>query len=185
MDSPAIITTLFYNGPQEEAEASYRPLLILNAVKKMTGIRPYSTMNSILNFAVEYGGRKCTKGASAITPLNPNFVQNLLLDIGLFHRSIPNVKRTMVNIEIFSPKKWCEVPRDATSYYNRGRYQNVVIGTYWEDAQYDTTCRLWARNIAQKFRIEIDWRRKMFGDANSMQEIGEYGNYDGMCSSTT
>lgn len=180
MDSPAIIATLFYNGPQEEAESLYKPLLILNAVKKMTGMRPYSTMNSILNFAVEYGGRKCTKGASAITPLNPNFVQNLLLDIALFHKSIPNVKKTMVNIEIFNPNKWCEVPRDATSFYNRGRYQNVVIAPYWEDPQHDTTCRLWARNVAKKFRIEIDWRSKMFGDATSTQEIGEYGNYDGL-----
>jgi len=178
-DSPAIITTLFYNGPQEAAEELYKPLLLLNSLKKQTGMRPYQTMNSILNFAVEYGGRKCTKGASAITPLNPNFVQNLLLDIALLQKRLPSAKRSMVNIEIFNPEAWCQVPRDAMSYYNRGRYQNVVIGPYWEEPQYDMTCRLWARSIAQKFRLEIDWRKKFFGDANSSQEILEYGNYDG------
>ena len=179
LQKPAIVTTLFYNGPQHKAEMLFAPLLKLNAIKKDYGMRPYQTMNSILNFAVEYGGRKCTKGASAITPLSYSFVQNLLLDIELFHKSLPNVKKTMINIEIFSPEKWCSVPRGATSYYNRGRYQNVVIGPYWEDPAYDTAGRTWARNIAKKFKLEIEWRRKMFGDPNSTQDIREYGNYDG------
>ncbi|KAL9128601.1 MAG: hypothetical protein Q9217_002766 [Psora testacea] len=179
LPGPGIVTTLFYNGPQSKAEELFKPLLDLPAIKKDYGMRPYATMNSILNFAVEYGGRKCTKGASAITPLSPLFIQNLLQDLSLFHRKVPNCRRSMINIEIFSPEKWCSVPRDATSFFNRGRYQNVVIGPYWEDPAYDGESREWARNIARKFRLEIDWRKEFFGDKMADQDIREYGNYDG------
>ena len=179
LSQPGIVATLFYNGLQSEAEAIFKPLLDLPCIKKSCGMRPYSTMNSIFNYAVEYGGRKCTKGASAILPLSPLFVQNLLLDLAQLHKKVPNCRKSMMNIDIYSSKKWCSVPRDATAFFNRGRYQNVVIGPNWEDPAYDGECREWARSIARKFRMEIDFRRDFLGDKTADQDIREYGNYDG------
>ena len=178
-EKPGIVTTLFFNGPQDKAEALFKPLLELPAIKKDYGLRPYSTMNSILNFAVGYGGRKCTKGGSAITPLNPGFVQNLLLDLELLYKTVPGSRRTMMNIEIFNPNKWSSVPRDATSFFNRGKFQNVVIGPCWEDAQYDDTMRAWGNKISRKFFTEINFRKTWLNEEVAKQDIREYGNYDG------
>ncbi|KAG8528455.1 uncharacterized protein KY384_007373 [Bacidia gigantensis] len=178
---PGIVCTCFYRGPQEKAEEVFGEFLVIPAIKKDLGMRPYCTMNSMLNNVADYGGRKCTKGASAIYPLSPIFVASILTELELFQKSLPNnqARRTMVNIDMYSTDKWCSVPRDAMSFYNRGDYQNVIIGPYWIDAEHDQTARAWGRHIHSRFRLEIDWRKQTFNDAAASQDIREYGNYDG------
>ena len=173
---PAVVSTVFYNGSKEEAEFRFKPLLDLKPLRNTTASRPYCEMNAIMNHAVGYGGRKLSKGASFLTPISPTFVRSTMEDLQLFHQRIPNTKKTILLFEFFHPDTWCKISSEATAFANRGRHQNVMIGPFWEDEEHDTDCRLWARQMAKKFRRELEREQTQRG---SHKQIGEYGNYDG------
>ena len=77
----AVVATVFHNGPQEAGEAIFKPLLKLGPIKNTVKVRPYSEMNTVMNHAVDYGGRKISKGACFITPIQPDFVRSLVADM--------------------------------------------------------------------------------------------------------
>lgn len=179
LKEPAIVTTVFHNGPEVEAKAIFKQLLDLKPIKDTTSMKPYCEMNGVMNHAVEYGGRKLSKGAAFITPVDPNFVRSLMVDLQRLHQNVPNTKKTIILLEFFSPDQWCKVAQDATAFANRGRHQNVMFGPFWEDEEHDTACRLWARQMAKRCRIELDRIQRQMENADEMDWIGEYGNYDG------
>lgn len=55
---PCIFSAVFYNGPKEEAEKFFEPLLSLNQLANMTSMVPYSTMNSLFNDRLQAGFRR-------------------------------------------------------------------------------------------------------------------------------
>ena len=178
LKGPAIITTVFYNGPTEEAEEFFAPLLRLGPIKNTVIERPYCTVNGMMNHAVAYGGRKLSKGACFVTPIRPDFVRSILEDLKLLHQEIPETKKTILLMEFFKSAKWCDVDKKSMAFANRGEHQNAMIGPFWEDLKNDTACRLWARQVAAKYVVELDRMKEQRGYPASMEEIGEYGNYD-------
>lgn len=179
VEGPALVVTVFYNGPEEEAMILYKPLLDSKPIKDTTSMKPYREMNGIMNHAVQYGGRKLSKGAAIVTPVDPNFVRSLVVDLQRLHQTVPNTRRSIILLEFLSPNQWCKVAQDATAFANRGRHQNVMFGPFWEDAKSDTACRLWARQMAKRCKVELERVKRGLGNPDSMDSIGEYGNYDG------
>ncbi|GME66069.1 hypothetical protein ABOM_003993 [Neofusicoccum parvum] len=169
--NPAVVSTVFHNGPQEAAEAVFGPLLavgpIINSVKQ----RPYREINGMMNHAVEYGGRKLSKGATFVTPLRPEFVRSLVPDLQSLHRTIPGSRKTIMLFEFFRPDAWLSVARDATAHGHRGAHQNLMIGPFWDNAADDAAAAAWSRGIAEKARAEFE---QQTGGA----PYTEYGNYD-------
>ena len=176
LKGPAAITTVFYNGAKEEAEKLFAPLIALNPIKNTTAEMPYCKMNGVMNHAVDYGGRKLSKGASFVTPLRPSFVRDLVDELRHFHHEVEGTRKTILLFEFFNTAQWCKIPKTAMSFANRGNHQNAMIGPFWSDEASDSACRRWARHMAQQFNTELELVRKERG----LEEIGEYGNYDGM-----
>ena len=179
MTEPAVVATVFYNGPQEAAVRVFQALIDLKPIKDTTKERAYREMNGMMNHAVEYGGRKVCKGASIVTPIQPEFIRRLIVDLRHLHQSVPGSKKSILLFEFFHPDVWCKIPQNGTAFANRGRHQNLMIGPFWRDAEDDQTCRLWARQIAKKAKMELERVKIEAGDAESIKSIGEYGNYDG------
>lgn len=175
----AVVATVFHNGPSEAAKPIFQALLDLQPVKDTTQERPYRELNGMMNHAVSYGGRKLSKGAAFVTPIQPDFIRRLMVDLQHLHRTVPGSKKSILLLEFFSPEALCKTAQDGTAFANRGRHQNVMIGPFWEDGTDDQTCRLWARQIAKKFKLELERVQSEGGKADSMKASGEYGNYDG------
>lgn len=174
MDEPAAITTIFHNGPETEALKVFKPLLDLEPRVNTVKERPYREMNSVMNHAVDYGGRKLSKGASYKTPLSAPFVRSLIEELKIFHTRIPGAKRSIMLFEFFDTAKLNSIPSDAMAFANRGTHQNLMLGPFWDNAEDDSTARAWARSIAKLARTELERVTKESGE-----QIGEYGNYDG------
>lgn len=74
---PAIVTVLFYNGPEEEARKFYGDLIDIGPMIEKTRMMPYEQVNAMINPLTDYGGRK-TMGSSAFThPLDVNLVKDV------------------------------------------------------------------------------------------------------------
>lgn len=180
---PTLVATVFYNGPKEDAEAFFAPLLALNPEHNTTSEMPYAKVNSLLNFTVPHGGRKLGKGAIFLTPLRPTFVRALSADLALLYRKIPTARKSILVFEFYNLSKVMEVPQTATAFANRGQHQNVLIVPSWsDDTTHDEDCRLWAIEIARKFAAEKARLMTDEGVTLKMEGVGRYGNYDGRLS---
>jgi FAD/FMN-containing dehydrogenase len=169
--NPAVVTTVFYNGPESDARVIFADLLALNPIINSVRQRPYSEVNGMMNHAVEYGGRKLSKGATFVTPLRAEWVRSIIPDLQTLHRTVPGSRRTIMLFEFFRPDVWLSVPKDATAHGHRGSHQNLMIGPFWDDAEDDVTTALWSRSIAKKARAEFE---QVAGGVS----YTEYGNYD-------
>ena len=179
MTEPAVVATVFHNGQKEEAVPIFQALLDMHPVKNTTKERPYSEVNSMMNHAVDYGGRKVSKGASFATPVQPEFIRGIISDLQHLHQTVPGSKKSILLFEFIHPDMWCKTSQDETAFANRGRHQNFLIGPFWKDAVDDQACRLWASQTAKKARQELERVKTEAGDTELLKSIGEYGNYDG------
>lgn len=177
MQELAVIATVFHNGPEVEALKVFKPLLDLaprvNTVKE----RPYREMNSVMNHAVDYGGRKLSKGACFKTPLRAPFVRSLMEELQRLHSQVPGSKKSIMLFEFFHTAKLNSVASDATAFANRGTHQNLMFGPFWDRAEDDVAVRVWARGVAKLAKTELE-----LAIQGTNEKIGEYGNYDGKIS---
>jgi hypothetical protein len=176
---PAAVVTAFYNGPQKEGEVIFEPLLRLSPIKNTCAERPYCTMNGIMNHAVEYGGRKHSKGASFVLPLRPGFVRELMEELVFLHEEIPATRRSILLFEFYQNAKIVKVPHSAMSFANRGWHQNALVGPFWDNEKDDEKCRRWLPHMSGLFKRELERQGIQNGNSAEIQAVGEYGNYDG------
>jgi len=179
MIEPAVVATVYHNGPKEAALQIFQALIDMQPLRNTTNERLYSEVNGMMNHAVDYGGRKVSKGASFATPIQADFIRRIITDLEHLHRTVPGSKRSILLFEFIHHEMWCKIPRDETAFANRGRHQNFLIGPFWNDAVDDQTCRLWASQTAKKARLELERVKTEAGDTDLLKSIGEYGNYDG------
>ena len=179
MTEPAVVATVFHNGPQRTAEHIFKTLLDLQPLKNTAKRRPYRDVNGMMNHAVSYGGRKISKGACFVPRLSADFVRSLLVDMQRLHQTVPGSRRSVLLFEFFYPEEWCKTPNDAMAFANRGPHQNLMIGPFWDNAEDDQKVRLWAKQIAKKAKMELERVKEEAGRPEWMERIGEYGNYDG------
>lgn len=175
---PVAVIFLYFNGPSTEAEEFYAPLIALKPVMNNCASMVYPKLNSMINFAVEHGSRRASKGATFAPPLRPAFFQSIFIDYAKFVKQNPDIFCTLL-FEYLPSEKICAVPNDATAFANRGEHQNVLISPKWKDPAQDEKCKAWATELADKFGAEME-RGKMEGDVRMEHEgSGQYGNYDG------
>lgn len=174
--TPGVVATVFHNGPETAARPIFQKLLALGPIVNTVKERPYEEVNGMMNHAVEYGGRKLSKGATFQTPLQAGFVRSLLPELEHLHRTASGSRKSILLFEFFKPDRWCAVPSDATAFAHRGRHQNLMIGPFWDSAEDDGWVRIWSRSIAKLARQELERQRRAPGQADEV--ITEYGNYD-------
>ncbi|KAF8860484.1 FAD-binding domain-containing protein [Acephala macrosclerotiorum] len=170
----AIVLTCFYNGPEEKALSVFGPMAEQGPIINNTKMIPYVKVNEMLNHLMEPGGCKLSKGASFMTPLSVSFLRILMSGLEDLHLEAgPEAKRSLYNLEIYSPDKWCQVPRASTAFAKRARHMNAMIAPFWSNRAKDNICRQWAARMATTISDELRKTHVEEGD-----KIREYGNYD-------
>ena len=172
----AIALTCFYNGPEDKASSIFGPMAERGPIINNTKMIPYIKVNAMLNHLMEPGGCKLSKGASFMPPLSVPFMRTLMAGLEDLHSRVPDAKKSIYNLEIYSSDKWCSVPRSSTAFARRTRHSNVMIAPFWSDRGYDDVCRQWASGMAKTISKELKRMNPEEGE-----KIREYGNYDCMC----
>ncbi|UKZ75727.1 hypothetical protein TrVFT333_003419 [Trichoderma virens FT-333] len=172
-----ILTILFYDGDKEEARAYYDALFKLGPVVDRTSEMTYKEVNSMLNAVSTHGDRKTQKGSAFTAPLPASLAKTLVQEYSQFIDEVPDAKKTIILMEYFSQRMVNKVAQTAMSFANRGFHYNILFGTRWTGAQNDAKCREWTRNMGRKVTNELLKTKNNDG-------VGEYGNYDGVSSSS-
>lgn len=130
-NAPVVLTQLFYNGTEEQGKAFFADLFDLGPVANMTAVIPYEQLNSLLNNAAGFDGRKQFGGGAFKLPLDPAFVTKLHEDFNAFALSRDRMNESMMMFETIPYKKVVEVSNEKTSFSNRGDYYNVATMFKW------------------------------------------------------
>ena len=130
-NAPVVLTQLFYNGTEEDGKAFFADLFELGPVANMTAMIPYEKLNSLLNHAAGFDGRKQFGGGAFKLPLDPNYVTGLHSEFMAFVNSHEHLNQSMMLFEVIPYKKIIEVSNDKTSFSNRGDYYNVATQFKW------------------------------------------------------
>ncbi|KAI9651264.1 hypothetical protein NHQ30_001302 [Ciborinia camelliae] len=173
-DQACVMAVVFYNGPEESAKTLFEPILKLDTLLNTTAMIPYAASNALHNPFISVRGRKVMKGSTFTTPVDFSFMESMFQDYESFIHRIPDAQKTLVLWEFVSPHKILTVPQNATSYANRGLYDNLVIATVWTNPELDAACRDFGRSMAKKARDQLSKTRR------SEEGVGEYANYEGM-----
>jgi hypothetical protein len=130
-NAPVILTQLFHNGPEDAGKAFFADLFALDPIANMTSMLPYKKLNSLLNNATGFDGRKQFSGGAFKLPLDPEVVVSLHKDFDTFVESHERLGESMMLWECIPYQKIIEVPNHETSFANRGDYYNVATMFKW------------------------------------------------------
>ncbi|KAI4148884.1 MAG: hypothetical protein LQ341_001456 [Variospora aurantia] len=113
---PTLMSVIFHNAPQAEAEAFFNPLFDLEPVMNTTAMITYPRLNAMLNPVAGPGGRKFTKGASFIPPVRADFMLSLFDNFTGFVREVPDASGSLLLVEFFNQDKICQTSNRATAF---------------------------------------------------------------------
>jgi FAD/FMN-containing dehydrogenase len=130
-NQPVILTQLFYNGTEAAAKDFFADLFALNPLADMSGSMPYAQVNSLLNPAAGFDGRKQFGGGAFKLPLDVGFVTSLYEDFRAFVDSHDRMGESMVMFECVPYGKIVEVRNGETAFANRGDYYNIATMFKW------------------------------------------------------
>ncbi|KAH7126673.1 hypothetical protein B0J11DRAFT_549564 [Dendryphion nanum] len=153
-NTPVILTQLFHNGSEEDGREFFKDLLALSPIVDTTAMIPYHKLNSLLNHASAYGGRK-QFGSGVITKILS---------------SHDRLGESLLLFETIPFQKTLEVPNDATAFSNRGPYYNVATMFKWYDPALDPLIRSYSRTLLNKASASAVRAAEDSG-------VGIYGNY--------
>jgi hypothetical protein len=106
------MTQVFYNGPEEQGKEFFADLFALEPLANMTSMMPYEKLNSLLNHAAGFDGRKAFGG-------------------GAFVDAHERMGESMMLFECVPYGKIMETSNDAMAFSNRGDYYNVATVLKW------------------------------------------------------
>lgn len=171
----AIFVVCFYDGPKEEGEKIYAPLLNLSVPPVLNTLAeiPYPAMNEVLSVAALRGGRRVSKGATFQPPLPPSAFQKILDLYNEFVVKVPEAASQpgVALFEFYATGKICEVGDQDTAFSNRGTHQNAMILPRWLNKEFDDVARQFAHEAMDVLKETIK---------EGGRGVGEYLNYDGM-----
>jgi hypothetical protein len=130
-NAPVVMTQLFFNGPEREGREFFKDLFDIEHVANMTAMIPYEKVNSLLNHAAGFDGRKQFGGGAFKLPLDPDFVTQLHADFTAFVGSHERMGESMLLFECVPYGKIVEVSNEAMAFSNRGDYYNVATVFKW------------------------------------------------------
>lgn len=179
ISQPMMLAVVFYNGPEDEARAFYKPLFDLEPLMDTTAMIPYSSLNNIFNAANGHGERKSTKGSTFDPPMRAEFALSIFNRFSDFVTEVPDASGSIIVFEFFNIEKICETSNRAMAFANRDFYGNVMALPKWYDESNDQRCQQWARDMMAVFEEEMVKAKTEGRTAKRMEGVGSYVNYDG------
>jgi hypothetical protein len=130
-NAPVVMTQLFYNGTEAQGKEFFADLFALDPIVNMTSMMPYEKLNSLLNHAAGFDGRKAFGGGAFKLPLDVNFVTQIHEDFKKFVDAHERMGESMMLFECVPYDKIMETSNDAMAFSNRGDYYNVASVFKW------------------------------------------------------
>lgn len=159
--APCMATSLFYDGPREDAERFYAPVLGLEKMLDRTGVVPYPVANTFANPKTPPGKRYMFSGASFVCPLEAGMVREAS---DRFHEMLARegndeIKtRSMVGFELTPDQKVKSIPVGDTAFANReGAAYNAIVNISWDTEERDAEAKDICATIA-KFLRDSGWQ---------------------------
>ncbi|KAI9789074.1 MAG: hypothetical protein M1833_002772 [Piccolia ochrophora] len=177
--APAIMTPVFFNGPEDKAKDFFAPLLELGPAVNMTSEMPYAMVNGLANAANCHGGRKTMKGPNFSTPIDPRDVSELLDGVTSLLQTIPDATGSHIVLSFLNSSRTLEQAHTSAAFANRGDHQVCIVLAQWTEVEHDSACREWTRKTCEKLG-EISTKKKdSSGLERSSEGVGGYGNFNG------
>lgn len=160
---PCMATSLFYDGPREDAERFFAPLLGLEKILDRTGVVPYPVANTFANPKTPPGKRYIFSGASFVCPLDVGMVREASERFhGMLARegNVEMKARSMVGLELTPDQKILSIPVGDTAFANRkGPAYNFIINISWDTEEKDTEAKSICATLAAFLR-DNGWHGK-------------------------
>ncbi|KAF2271054.1 FAD-binding domain-containing protein [Lojkania enalia] len=177
-NAPVVLTQIFHNGTEEEGKEFFKDLIDLGPIVNAAASIPYEKLNSLLNHASGFDGRKQFGSGAFKLPLNPDFVVQLHADFMAFVNTHERMNESLLLFETIpygKVREFGEKGEAAGSFANRGDYYNVATCFKWFDPKLDDEIREFSkgllRNASQSAGVEQDEK------VRSVEGVGMYGNY--------
>ncbi|KAL4947306.1 hypothetical protein BDW69DRAFT_119753 [Aspergillus filifer] len=168
---------VFYNGTRSEGEVRFADLLALQPVHNTVSMIPYSQMNALQNPMATYGDRKSFKGVFFNPPLSPSFARKMLDDFTAKLASDSDLLQSALLLEFYDMSATVAIPRSAMAFASRGTTQNGLINLRWSDSSKDLEHRVWAREMQEKWKGELERGDAGNVDVSGREGVPQYINY--------
>lgn len=166
-----IITQVFNNGSEAAGRSFFADLLALEPLIDGTASIPYEKVNSLLNHAAGYAGRKQFSGGAFTLPISVEAVTQLYDSFNAFVSSKTGLGESMVLFETMPYGKVMEVGNGEMAFANRGEYYNLAVMMKWFDESLDEEIRSFARNFLRDAASP--------DTPGEMEGVRQYVNYAG------
>lgn len=178
VNAPVVLTQLFHNGSAEEGKSFFAPLLSLEPLVNLATSVPYKTVNSLLNNASGFDGRKQFGGGAFKLPVSLPVVQSLVSSFLDFTTATEETKQSLLLFETVPYREVVKVRNDEMAFSNRGEYYNLAVMLKWTDAERDGEMRDFARGLVRGAGLaEGAVRKEEDGTEDKGKGVGQYGNY--------
>ncbi len=172
-NAPAVMAVVFQNGPQEEGERIFQPLLDLKPVVNTTSMLAYTDLNLMFNKTPRgVKDRHLFGGANFTLPLDPKDATEIS---SLFWSKLaadPSLEKSSLSFEYHPTNKIREVKLADTAFVNRGQYSTISFTMNWTDEEKDGDARALSKMIGGDIAKKIGWKGDSFSDGS-----GTYLNY--------
>ncbi|KAL4798362.1 hypothetical protein BDV19DRAFT_376935 [Aspergillus venezuelensis] len=176
-----LTVTVFYPGPQIEAEKLFAPLLSLEHVANTTVQRPYTEANGILTPKVPWGVRRLYHGVAFATPLRADFLKSLTDDLTQLRSQVsPDAAPSMIMLEMTEKEKMGSVPVDSMAFAGRQLHNVCFVVAQWKIPEHDGVARDWVSSMATKFDAELERMKTKEKADVDLDAVRVYSNYDGL-----
>jgi hypothetical protein len=143
----AIGLVLFFDGPEAEATRRFAGLVNIGPAANSTGMKPYSTVNSIIARTEPHGRRKIVKSAMWAPPFTMKMLQPVINEFAAMHEAYPEFGGAVVLLQHDHTDKIASVPNNATAFANRGRYSLMMVQIPSDDPSLDSVKLEYAQKI--------------------------------------
>jgi hypothetical protein len=169
----------FYNGPQEEAEEYFAPLLEVEAKSRAIRVVPYSQSGLPHGSAPGRQWRKTTAGGGLVVPLDASFLKSIADELEDLVAKVPDARSSIFACEMHNPYATMQKAQTATAYTFRGRHGSIQLMPTWTKKENDEACWAWCRRVDEKISAEFNRRKNEAGvDKLTRTSAGTYVNYD-------
>ncbi len=146
--TPVAIVGLFYNGPADEGEQFFAPLLAIDRIAGETGVMPYPVANTLFSPNFDGPGRRLMGSISVLMPLDATTMAEAGRRFLGFTTSHPGMGKSLLIVEFFPTAAIRAVPHDSTAFANRGEHYLAVVVLSYDDPAYDDEVRVFKRKLA-------------------------------------
>jgi len=166
VEQPVVMTLMSYNGPSEEAEAFFKPVLDLQPLMNNCQMRPFKEMNTLMP-NVAYESRRLMGGSNFTAPMDPEFMQEIMDEFLPFVQEHGIADGSGVLLELLGIDKIGGIRPDATAFAARGNFYQIAHTYRYMDEKLDSVVRAFNRKLTKLIKAK-----------GTKGKVGQYNNYD-------